>query len=125
VIVDVKLDTPLVRVTLNDGRTLTAQVTNPDYLRWDRTAAKHGWQAMSKIPFTWLTFVAWSALRRTGALDESATWEEFSEHLCVQVASIGGEEANGKVPDDLAALVGILDDPQAEAVPTPPGPEPG
>jgi hypothetical protein len=108
----VRLETPRVVVTLEDGRTLTTQVMNPDYLRWDRTAAKHGWGRMDSIPHTWLTFVAWAALRREGQLGQDVGWEDFSERLCLQVVN---------------ASTGTPDEPSEEdsVGPTPPGPEPG
>jgi hypothetical protein len=100
-----KLATPRVTVTLDDGRELTTQVRNADYLRWDRTAAKHGWPAMAKAPFMWLTFVAWSALRRDGAIPDSMTWEAFSDTHALQVRTAEDDETG--------------------ADPTPPGVEPG
>jgi len=111
---DIRLETPRVTVLLEDGRTLTTQVMNPDYLRWDRTAAKHGWSRMDAIPHTWLTFVAWSALKREGQLDQAVSWEDFSERMCLQVINAAETAAtNGQVSDEDS--VG----------PTPPGPEPG
>src|SRR5262245_12491696 len=88
-----------------DGRELTVRVLNPDYLRWDRTAAKHNWPPMAKAPFTWLTFVAWSALRRTSQIPEDVTWEAFSERDALQVRN-AAEESNGHDPS-AAALAGI------------------
>lgn len=102
------LATPRITVTMDDGRLLTTQVRNADYLRWDRTAAKHGWPTMAKAPFTWLTFVAWSALRREGQIADAMTWEAFSETHCLQVVNATSERANGSA-----------------AGPTLPGPEPG
>jgi hypothetical protein len=90
----VRLDTPNVTVLMADGVTHTVRVRNPDYLRWDRTAAKHGWPPMDKAPHTWLTFVAWSALRRERIIGEEVTWEAFSESLCLQVSN-AEESPNG------------------------------
>jgi hypothetical protein len=101
---DMTLTTPLLAVSLEDGRQLQVRVVNPDFLAWDRTAAKHGWPSMRTAPFLWMTFLAWSALRRTGQLGGDVTWEAFSEQLCVQVSTADGEAAtNGHVPDDLLA----------------------
>jgi hypothetical protein len=97
---DFKLPTPLARVRLTDGRVLEARVINPDYLRWDRTASKHGWPKMAEAPFLWQTFLAWSALRREGLIADSVTWEEFSDHLAEQV------EMQGLPGTDTAALNG-------------------
>ena len=104
---EVALDTPLVTVVLDDGRLLTVRVLNADYLNWDRTAAKHGWGAIQAQPFTWLTFVSWSALRREGQIPREWTWEEFSERRCLQVKAAGDSAGNGLVAVDptLAGLV--------------------
>src|SRR5215471_16219668 len=83
------LETPTLTVVLDDGRTLSVQATNPDYIRWDRTAAKHGWPTLRNAPFLWMTFLAWSALRRTGQIAEAVTWEDFSDRMCLQVSSAG------------------------------------
>jgi hypothetical protein len=128
---EVRLQTPHVTALMADGSVLSVQVLNPDYLNWDRTAAKHNWASMQKIPFTWLTFVTWSALRRTGQVE--STWDQFSEVDCLQVTNTSGDDTNGngvtQVVDvaSLERLVGPLD-PEAEPEtvgPTPPGHAPG
>jgi hypothetical protein len=104
-----RLASPRVEVTLDDGRVLTTQVRNPDFLRWDRTAAKHGWPDFRKAPILWLTFVAWSALRREGQIPDALTWEEFGDRRALEVRNVPPETQNGSGPGD----------------PTPPGAEPG
>ena len=127
---DVRLETPLVTVLMADGQTLTVQVLNPDYLRWDRTSNKHGWPPMAKVPHTWLTFVAWAALRRTGQLGEDVTWERFSEELCLQVTNARGDDTNGSGAEEALAAMGITPEilslaEVADGVdPTPTGPGP-
>jgi hypothetical protein len=93
-----RLATPTARARLSDGRVLEARVLNPDYLRFDRTAAKHNWPKAAEAPFLWQTFLAWSAFRRTGQIAESVTWEEFSDHLAEQVEL----EGLGPVEDEEA-----------------------
>jgi hypothetical protein len=111
---DFKLPTPTARVRLTDGRVLEARVINPDYLRWDRTASKHGWPKMADAPFLWQTFLAWSALRREGLIAESVTWEEFSDRLAEQVEMLG-------LPGtDTAAMNGSS---SADPTPVPVGPD--
>lgn len=124
---DVRLTTPRVTALMADGSSLSVQVVNADYLNWDRTAAKHNWASMSKIPFTWLTFVTWAALRRTGQVESS--WDDFSERDCIQVSNTA--DTNGTTMSaelaSLQELVGPVD-PDADleaAVPTPPGVGPG
>ena len=96
----VRLATPLVTVLMEDGTVHEVRVRNPDYLKWDRTAAKHGWPPMDKAPHTWLTFVAWAALRREGRIGDDITWEAFSERLCLQVANAEEEPSNGVTEAD-------------------------
>jgi hypothetical protein len=95
---EVHLSTPLVRVTLDDGRVLTVQVRNTEYLRWDRTAAKHGWPRMQQAPFLWITFVAWAALRREGRIPADWTWEAFSDVHCLEVTP-AAPDGNGSSPN--------------------------
>ena len=88
------LYTPRLEVVLDDGRTLEVQALNPDLLRFDRTAAKHGWPAATAAPFLWLTFLAWAALRRTGQIEDAITWEAFADTHALQVRNLteaGGE----------------------------------
>jgi hypothetical protein len=103
-----RLPTPLARARLSDGRTLEARVINPDYLRWDRTASKHGWPTATQAPFLWQTFLAWSALRREGLIDTSVTWEHFSDELAVQVEleGMGAAEVEANGVDPTLAAVG-------------------
>ena len=112
----VRLETPRVRVVMDDGRELIVQVRNPDYIVWDRTASKHGWPKMADAPLTWLTFVAWAALRREGQINGEMTWEAFSETHAWAVSTV---KADGTPTDD-------DDDTLPEGVvPTLPGRGPG
>src|SRR5262245_21351922 len=97
---DVQLSTTRVEVILDDGATLTAQVTNADFIRWDRTAAKHGWPTIQAAPFLWLSFVAWSALRREGQLPDSYTWDRFADGGALQVRNLTTDE--GTEDEDVA-----------------------
>ena len=74
----VELFAPAITVTLDDGTTWTIATGNPDLVAWDMTAAKHKWPGVKDAPFLWLTFLAWHASRRKGALpDPGMTWEQF------------------------------------------------
>ena len=90
--------TPRLEVVMDDGRTLEVQALNPDLLRFDRTAAKHGWPAATAAPFLWLTFLAWAALRRTGEIDEAMTWEAFADTHALQVRNLTEGEESAAVP---------------------------
>ena len=99
----IALTVPRLEVLLSDGRLLAVQALNPDLLRYDRTAAKHGWPEPTKAPFLWLTFLAWSALTRTGAI-EDVEWQTFADEMCLQVRNLGEEDeaasTNGTAPTD-------------------------
>src|SRR5262245_46772947 len=104
---DIKLWTPRVEATLDDGSLLVVQVLNADLLNWDRTAARHGWPDMKSAPFLWLTFITWTALRRTGQLDRDLSWEAFSSTRCVAVRNLTESEGTGAadVADPTLAVV--------------------
>lgn len=83
-------------VQLEDGRTVSVALGNPDTIRWEQTAARrwpellpdtddHG-NLRFKAPMFMQTFVAWAALKRTRQYD--GTFEEFSERdaLVIDVA---------------------------------------
>jgi hypothetical protein len=95
---DIEFPRLVARVQLSDGRVLEARILNTDYLRWDRTRAKHGWPAASEAHNFAATFYAWSALRREGEIAESVTWEEFSDRMCEYVVVDREAGANGVGP---------------------------
>ena len=102
-----------------DGRVVVAQVMNADLLRWDTTAAKHGWPDFQTVRTWHATFCAWAALRRAGAIPKDWTWERFSEDEALQVRALD-REGNPILEDE--------DAPEPEelvADPTPPGVGPG
>ena len=89
-----KLKRTLATVELLDGTVHTdVRVTNPDLLRYQETAQKHGWPALvvkgesGTVPHLDYeqTFTAWAALRRLGLY--AGTWEQFKDTDCVQVAT--------------------------------------
>lgn len=105
-----KLTSPLLAVTLDDGTVLQEQTANPDMVRWERTRAKHKWPPATESPITWLTFLAWAALRRESAIPDELTWETFSDGRCIGVTNLDAD-------DD--------DQEDGPGRPTPPGPGPG
>ena len=99
----IRLAVPRLEVTLDDDTTFVVQALNPDLLRYDRTAAKHKWPAPTAAPFLWLTFLAWSAARRTGAIPDTLTWDDFANERCQQVRNLTDETTeNGEVSGDVA-----------------------
>jgi hypothetical protein len=114
----VRLAAPKLRVITVDGNTLDVQSANPDLIRYERTAARHKWPPMTEQPVTWLTFLAWAALRREGQLPPDVTWERFADDVCLHVER--AEDDDSDLDDD--------DRTDGEAMfgdPTRPGPGPG
>lgn len=81
-------------VHMADGRVLEVEAANPDYIRWELTAAKERWpivsadaagQASVPAPILYMTFLAWAALTRTGQY--AGKWAEFSETDCQAVVA--------------------------------------
>ena len=66
-----------IEVFLEDQDGYTVTTTLLDHNIWDLTRAKHKWPPASEAPLTWLGFLAWSASRRTGAIEPTLTWEMF------------------------------------------------
>lgn len=97
-----------IEVHLRDREPFTVETTLLDHNIWDLTRAKHKWPTAGDAPLTWLGFIAWSAARRTGAIEPTLTWELFLSE-CLSV--------NRPDEDD--------DEAEATADPTFPGPGPG
>lgn len=86
------LSSPRLVVTTVDGGSFEVQTLNPDLIRFDMTRAKHGWPDAQTAPFLWLTFIAWAALKREGAIPAELTWETFSGETCIGVTSVDRDE---------------------------------
>ena len=75
---DVRLTTPRLKVIReSDDTILELQTTNADLIRWDRTRAKHKWPTIEEAPFLWLTFLGWSAARRSKVIGPDVTYEAW------------------------------------------------
>lgn len=96
------LSIPRLRVLPADGEPWEVQAYNPDLMLWERTAAQHRWPPIKQAPFTWMTFLAWAASRRTGRIPQTLTWEQFA-----------------------ATVLEVTDAGAAAVDPTPPGADPG
>jgi hypothetical protein len=96
------LTIPRLRVLPADGEPWEVQAYNPDLMLYERTAAQHRWPPIKSAPFTWMTFLAWAASRRTGRIPETLSWEVFA-----------------------ATVLEVTDAGAVAADPTPPGPDPG
>lgn len=101
------LKAPRLRVIREGQEDLELQTANPDFLAWDMTRPRHKWPILQEAPFLWLTFMAWSAARRTGAIAQDHTWERWrDEVLDVQVVKGDPEGPDASVVDPFLAAPG-------------------
>ena len=84
-----RLQSPIVRVVMDDGAEWEVQTLNPDLLRWDMTAPKHKWGKAEEVPMLWVTFIAWHASKREGLT--SLTWELF-QNAAIEVTTVNPGE---------------------------------
>jgi hypothetical protein len=100
------LSAPLLSIVQEGGAEFTVQATNRDLVMYEREAARRKWPTPQVAPFTWLTFLAWSAARREGLIAGDVTLPAF-ELVTLDVHNLSE------------------DDEDDEVTPTPPGHEPG
>lgn len=105
---DVRLVAPRIRVIRDGKEPLEVQSDNRDLVKWESTRVKHKWPKFDEAPFKWLTFLAWSAATRSGALESGVTYERWES----EVLSVGDMSQDDTTEDEIGT-------------PTPPGPEPG
>lgn len=99
-----RLTSPRLRVIREGQEEIEVQTDNRDMLLYERTRVRHKWPKFDEAPFQWMTFIGWSAARRTGEIETSLTYEAWeAEVLGIETVTEDGE--NG--------------------VPTEPGLEPG
>lgn len=96
---DVKLSTPRLRVVLADGTDREVQCTNADMVRFDLTRSKQKWPGPQDAPFLWLTFIAWAALRRTGAIEQTVGYEAFADST-LEIENLTDDESADDVDLD-------------------------
>jgi len=72
-----KIETPHVRITYADGRSVTVKTDNPDMVFYDIERAKRKWPAGQDAPMLWINYLAYSKLRRTGEIDKALTFEDW------------------------------------------------
>jgi hypothetical protein len=96
---DVKLTSPLVSVIREGHETLEVQTDNRDLILWEKTRVKHRWPKFDEAPMTWLTFLAWAAARRTGAIAPDYRWEQWeAETLSVGTVDKDKDDDEGGRP---------------------------
>jgi hypothetical protein len=104
---DVRLTAPRVRVVRDGYDVLEVQTDNRDLLAYERTRLRQRpvWPKFDDAPFQWLTFLAWSAARRSGATD--VTYEAW-EAVVLDASAVSDDDTTGET-----------------GTPTQPGPGPG
>lgn len=104
------LDTPRVLVIMADGSMVDVQCEHPDLAMYDLERAKRKWPSIQEGPIWWLSWVAYSKLKRSGQLpDPKAPFEAW----LLTTAGVKNLDEDGRI-DELVATVG----------PTPEGPAP-
>lgn len=95
-----KLSTPrmLVRLASDDEKTLDIQATNRDLVLWDETRVKHRWPKFDDAPFLWLTFLSWSAARRTGVISPDTKFEEWKNDV-LDISNVEDDGDTGNPTD--------------------------
>ena len=95
-----------IRIYLEDRDAFTVQTRLIDHNMWDVTRAKHKWPTAQDAPLTWMGFIAWAAARRTGAIENTMTWEQFLSQ-CESVEQPDDEEEDdGAIADPTLRAVG-------------------
>jgi hypothetical protein len=95
---DVRLVAPRIRVIRDGQDPLEIQADNRDLVGWEQTRVKHKWPKFDEAPFKWLTYLAWSAARRSGALETGVTYERWEAEV-LSVRDLSQEDTT--VDDDL------------------------
>jgi hypothetical protein len=88
---EVRLSTPRLRIVREGHDDLEIQSTNADLVLWDRTRYRHKWPTPTEAPFLWLTFTAWAAARRTGAIPPEHKYEAWEAEV-LEVESLTADE---------------------------------
>ena len=104
-----RLDTPHLRVVMADGTEFEVNTESPDMVYFDLERAKRKWPVIQEAPFLWLSYLAYSKLKRTGE-PVPPTFDAWLP----KTSRIDNLDADGQ-PSDEAETAG----------PTMPGPEPG
>lgn len=77
------LKTPIVTVVIAEGEQLveyTVQTDNRDAVAWDMHRNRVNWPAGTDAPMLWMTYLAWSAMRRdTSSPAATLTFDQFND----------------------------------------------
>ena len=91
---DRRLSSPLVVVIREGHEDLQLQTTNSDMIQWDLTRPKQRppWPKFDEAPILWMTFLAFCAARRTGAIEETYKWDTWRNEV-LEVQPINDDDA--------------------------------
>ena len=80
---DVKLSTPRVRVIREGHEPLEVQTDNRDLVRYDKTRPRQRppWPDPQEAASFWMTFIAWSAASRQGAIPSDLRYEAWEDQV--------------------------------------------
>lgn len=104
-----RLDTPHLLVVMADGTEYDVKTESPDMVYFDLERAKRKWPGIQEAPFLWLSYLAYSKLKRTGA-GVPATFDAWLP----TTSRIDNLDADGQLSNETET-----------AGPTMPGPVPG
>lgn len=76
-----KITSPRVTVIREGFDPLEVQTDNRDAILWDKTRIRHKWGRQDEQPYIWLTFLAWAAARRTGAIPADLKYEVWETQV--------------------------------------------
>jgi hypothetical protein len=94
-----QLDTPYLRVTMADGRTFDVQTENPDMVLFDLERAKRKWPTFQDAPFLWVSYLAYSKLKRSG---EDIGGDAFDAWL-LKTSAVTNLNADGEPGTDVVS----------------------
>jgi hypothetical protein len=108
---DSRISTPVFDVILDAGEGEISehrvQVWNVDIVRYDRTAAKHGWPRADAAPMLWNTFIVWSAMRRLAIIGTEMPFDDF-EAKAIQIQLVNRDQLNGSAADGIDPTLAVV-----------------
>ena len=100
-----KIRSPRVMVLLEQPGTdelleIIVQTDNRDMVRFDRARVQRRWPTFKDASLLWMTFLAWSALKRAGQ-DGIGEYDEF-EGRCVEIIGVDEHGNPTQNPEEAA-----------------------
>lgn len=92
-----KIASPRLSVVLDDGAAFEVQTRSIDLIAYEREQARRKWPGPKEAPFSWLTFLAWSALRREGSIPAEQGLTTYTER---QLSVTSADDDDDDLDDD-------------------------